>query len=85
MRRDILNHPTNFPGQPCKDRDEDSDLATQTLKAAAALNSAEYAGKTVVVVWEHKHIAHADINNAGEAFWSRLKLGDIPNAGAPKS
>ena len=64
---------------PPKDPDEDSDLATQTLKAAAALNSAEYAGKTVVVVWEHKHIAHADINGAGDTFWSLLKLGGIPN------
>jgi hypothetical protein len=70
---------------PPKDPDEDSDLATQTLKAAAALNSAEYAGKTVVVVWEHKHIAHEDINSAGDTFWSLLKLGDIPNANAPKT
>jgi hypothetical protein len=45
----------------------------------------EYAGKTVVVVCAHKHIAHADINGAGDTFWSLLKVGGIPNANAPKT
>jgi hypothetical protein len=66
------------PGDP----DEESDLDTQTQKAAAALASAEYAGKIVVVVWEHKHIANEDLTNT---FWTLLKLGEIPNANVPKS
>ena len=35
----------------------ETDLDTQTQKAAAALNSAEYDGKIVVVVWEHRQVA----------------------------
>jgi hypothetical protein len=70
---------------PPKDPNEDNDLDTQTQKAAAALNSVEYDGKIVVVVWEHKHIANKDLNRDGSTFWSLLKLGEIPNASAPKS
>jgi hypothetical protein len=67
---------------PPKDPNEDSDLDTQTLSAAAELNSAEYDGKTVVVVWEHKHIAKKNLNNT---FRTLLRLGDIVNADVPKS
>ncbi len=70
---------------PPKDPNEDNDLDTQTQKAAAALNSVEYDGKIVVVVWEHKHIANKDFNRDGSTFWSLLKLREIPNASAPKS
>jgi hypothetical protein len=53
---------------PPKDPNEDSDLDTQTQKAAAELNSADYDGRIVVVVWEHKHIAKKDLNKDGKAF-----------------
>ena len=70
---------------PPKDPHEESDLDAQTRKAAAALDSAEYDGKIVVVVWEHKHIAKKDLNKDGDTFWSLLNLGDIRNANAPKT
>lgn len=70
---------------PPKDPDEDADLNTQTQKAAAALNSAAYDGKIVVVVWEHKRIANKDLNRDGNTFWTLLSLGDIVDAAAPKS
>src|SRR5271165_454609 len=54
--------PTMFSVLP-DDPDEEADLDTQTQKAAAALASADYAGKTVVVVWEHKHIASETLTN----------------------
>jgi hypothetical protein len=63
--------------QPPGDPDEEIDLDTQTQDAVAALTSAEYAGKIVVVVWEHKHIAKVGLTNT---FWTLLKLGEIPNA-----
>lgn len=67
---------------PPEDRNEETDLDTQTQKAAAALASADYAGKIVVIVWEHKHIAK---ENLTDTFWTLLKLGGIPNANVPKS
>jgi hypothetical protein len=67
---------------PPEDPNEETDLDTQTQKAAAALASADYAGKIVVVVWEHKHIAN---ENLTETFWMLLKLGGIPNANVPKT
>jgi hypothetical protein len=75
---------TVFPIAP-KDPDEDNDLDKQTKKAAAALDSAEYDGKIVVVVWEHKHIAKKDLNKDGDTLWSLLKLDKIPNADPPKT
>jgi hypothetical protein len=51
---------------PRKDPNEESDLDEQTKKAATALDSPEYDGKIVVVVWEHKHIAKKDLNEDGE-------------------
>ena len=59
---------------PPKDPNEDADLDTQTQKAAAELNSADYDGKTVVIVWEHNRIAKKDLNST---FWTLLRLGDI--------
>ena len=73
--------PTMFSVLP-DDPDEEADLDTQTQKAAAALASADYAGKTVVVVWEHKHIASETLTNT---FRTLLKLGEIPNANVPTS
>ena len=70
---------------PPKDPNEDSDLDTQTQKAAAELNSAEYDSKIVVVVWEHKHIAKKNLNKEGNTFRTLLMLGDIDNADVPKS
>lgn len=70
---------------PPKDPDEDSDLDAQTRKAAAAIGSAAYDGKTIVVVWEHKRIAKKVMNMEGTTFWSLLGLGDIPGADVPKS
>jgi len=68
---------------PPKDPTEDSDLATQTRQAAAALNSAEYDGKIVVIVWEHKHIANKDLNDSDVTFWGLLNLGKISNVDVP--
>ena len=62
---------------PRKDPNEESDLDEQTKKAATALDSPEYDGKIVVVVWEHKHIAKKDLNEDGDTFRSLLKL-DAP-------
>jgi hypothetical protein len=67
---------------PPDDPNEESDLDTQTQKAATALTSGQYAGKIVVVVWEHKHIANEKLTNT---FWTLLKLGDINNANAYKT
>jgi hypothetical protein len=68
---------------PAKDPNEESDLDVQTEKAAAALDSSEYDGKIIVVVWEHKHIAKKDLNRTGVTLWSLLNLGKIPNADVP--
>jgi hypothetical protein len=76
--------PTPFLVLP-HDPNEDADLNAQTRKAATALASAEYNGKTVVVVWEHKHIAKPDLNLSGDTLWSLLNLGAIPNAAVPKT
>jgi hypothetical protein len=70
---------------PPKDPNEDSDLDKETKKAAAALGSSQYDGKTVVVVWEHKHIAKKDLNESGDTLWSLLDLGDIPKSSPPKT
>jgi hypothetical protein len=67
---------------PLGDPNEESDLDTQTQDAVTALTSAEYAGKIVVVVWEHKHIANVGLTNT---FRTLLKLGEIPNANVPES
>ena len=75
--------PALFPVPP-KDPDEESDLDTQTRKAATALASASYDGKIVVVVWEHKRIANKELNEDGKTLWALLKLGEIPNADAPQ-
>ncbi len=73
--------PTIFPVAP-KDPNEEADLDVQTQKAAAALTTAKFAGKIVVVVWEHKHIATEGLPNT---FWTLLGLGAIPNANVPES
>ena len=72
---------TNFFVPP-DDPNEKSDLDNQTQKAATALTSADYAGKVVVVVWEHNHIANEKLTNT---FWTLLDLGAIPNANAYKT
>jgi hypothetical protein len=74
---------TAFPVSP-KDPNEDDDLNTQTQKAAAALNSAKYDGKIVVVVWEHKRIASESLNKDGDTFWALLGLSDIVSPAVPK-
>ena len=76
--------PILFPVPP-KDPDEESDLDTQTRKAATALASASYDGKIVVVVWEHKRIANKELNQDGKTLWALLKLGEIPDADAPQT
>jgi hypothetical protein len=70
---------------PAKDLNEDVDLNTQTKNAAAALNSPEYDGKIVVVVWEHKHIAKKDLNDSNDTLWSLLNLGNMSKSPAPKT
>ena len=71
---------TIFPVLP-KDPEEETDLDTQTQKAAAALDFAEYDGKIVVVVWEHRHIANAKLDTT---FWKLLNLDQLPgSAGVP--
>jgi hypothetical protein len=57
--------------------EEETDLNTQTQKAAAALKSAEYDGKIVVVVWEHRHIANA---KSDTTFWKLLNLDQLPGS-----
>jgi hypothetical protein len=64
---------------------DESDLDTQTKAAAAALNSPAYEGKTVVVVWEHKHIAKKALNESDDTFWSLLNLRKISADAAPKT
>ena len=49
------------------------DLNEQTRKAAAALDSPEYDGKIVVVVWEHHRIANKELNKDNATFWSAAK------------
>ncbi len=60
-------------------------LDKETQDAAAALGSAKYDGKIVVVVWEHKHIA--DVDSSGKedpnALRALLKLYRIPGADVP--
>jgi hypothetical protein len=60
-------------------------LNEQTRKAAAALDSADYDGKVVVVVWEHHRIANKELNQGNATFWSLLNLGAIPKANTPES
>ena len=69
---------------PQKDPDEERDLDKQTQKAAAALNSSDYDGKIVVVVWEHKHIAKKDLNKKDDTLRELLQLDDIPDANRPR-
>ena len=40
-------------------------------------NSAEYDGKIVVVVWEHRHIANAKLDTT---FWKLLNLDQLPGS-----
>ena len=70
---------------PPNDPDEEEDLDTQTQKAATALQSKDYDGKTVVIVWEHKHIAKKGLNKEGVTWRELLDLDAIPGADAPKS
>ena len=69
--------PILFPVPP-KDPDEESDLDTQTRKAATALASASYDGKIVVVVWEHKRIANKELNQDGKTLWALLEPARSP-------
>jgi hypothetical protein len=69
--------PIVFPIPP-KDPNEDADLNMQTQAAATMLNSAQYDGKTVVVVWEHKHIAKKELNDSDDTLWSLLRLKSLP-------
>jgi hypothetical protein len=59
------------------------DLGKETRKAAAELAKPEYNGKTVVIVWEHHHIADKQ-DVEGDTFWSLLQLGNIAPEPAPK-
>ena len=60
-------------------------LDTETKDAASALNSPEYKGKIIVVVWEHKHIADEDSSGKEDpdALRALLKLDEIPGADVP--
>ncbi len=60
-------------------------LDKETKDAAAALDSAAYDGKIVVVVWEHKHIADEDSSGkeAPDTLRALLKLDQIPGADVP--
>ncbi len=58
---------TLFPIQP-HDPNEDADLSLETRTAAKALASQGYDGKTVVGVWEHKHIANSSLNATGDTL-----------------
>lgn len=70
---------------PPKDPNEETDLGAETQKAAAALESKAYDGKTVVIVWEHKHIAKKALNKEDVTWRELLKLDAIPDADVPKS
>lgn len=67
---------TLFPIQP-HDPNADADLSLETSTAAKTLTLPAYDGKTVVVVWEHKHIANSSLNASGDTLWSQLNLGAI--------
>ncbi len=70
---------------PNGDPDEDKDLDKQTQKAASALESKDYDGKIVVIVWEHKHIAKKDLNKKDDTWRELLSLDKIPGADPPKT
>ncbi|TDT99346.1 MULTISPECIES: histidine phosphatase family protein [Azorhizobium] len=64
----------------------DSDLAKRTKQAAEALlNNPRFDGKTVVVVWEHNHIADASLPPGRRALTLRqaLNLDQLP--GVPET
>ena len=44
----------------------------------------QYDGKTVVIVWQHHHIADKQENDEGDTFWSLLQLGNIAHERVPK-
>jgi hypothetical protein len=58
-----------------------SDLDGETRKAVAELAKPDYDGKTVVIVWEHHHIA--DKHAQDKTFWSLLQLGNIVREPVP--
>lgn len=35
------------------------------------------------MVWEHKHIAHSELNSSGDTLWSLLNLGAIGHCAVP--
>ena len=66
---------------PDKDADEDekAELLNRRTQEAAhdVMTDPRYAGKTVVMVWEHKHIAHKD---QAESLRNLLGLKDAPDS-----
>lgn len=60
----------------------DKDLNKDTKAAFGDLTSHAYDGKTVVIVWEHKHIANRKLQKkyANATWWQLLGLGKL---GAP--
>lgn len=68
--------------------EKEDDLADRTRDAAHdLLSDPRYAGKTVVITWEHKHIAKSSLekDKTGEAVTFRDLLGLDQIAGVPKT
>jgi hypothetical protein len=77
-----------LPGEKSADALPDAALNRRTREAAqAVLSSPHHAGKTVVMVWEHRHIANAKLekHHAGEAVTLRQLLGLDKVPGVPES
>ena len=61
-----------MPGRD-KGEEKDGDLDEATRQAAQdVLTNSAYAGKTVVMVWEHKRIASKEHNAAQTSLWTLL-------------
>jgi hypothetical protein len=74
---------SRMPGRD-KGNQKDSDLDKATKRAAQdVLNNPAYRGKTVIMVWEHKHIASKDNNKAQTSLRALLRL-DRANPPPPK-
>ena len=62
----------------------DDDRDQETRNAVAELAKSEFDGKTVVIIWEHHHIASKQFNDADATLWSLLHLGELSGGAALK-
>jgi hypothetical protein len=79
---------TVVPGEDEDDTAKEIDINRRTQEAAHdVLTDPRYAGKTIVMTWEHKHIANSKLEkaNPGEQVTLRQLLHLDQIAGVPKS